>query len=389
MPALPRIAEFADELVAIRRDLHAHPEIGFEEVRTSGIVAEKLASWGVEVFRGIGKTGVVGVLRGRDAGRRRVGLRADMDALPMDEQTNLPYRSKHPGRFHGCGHDGHTTMLLGAARYLAETRKFDGTVVFIFQPAEEGLGGARAMLADGLFERFPCDEIYALHNSPEGPQGQVSVHSGPMMAGADFFDIRITGRGAHGAHPHQAIDPTVVAITLAQAMQTIVSRNTDPRYPTVVSITQIHAGSAYNVIPESAHLAGTLRTFRDEVRELVRARIRALASGVAASFSATIDVDIRDIFTVLENHEAQTRVANEAARDVVGEARIDTEPRPKMASEDFADMLRAVPGAYFWLGQTPGPAVHNPGYVFDDGILPIGASLLARIAERQLAGGKL
>jgi len=389
MPALPRVAEFADELVTIRRDLHAHPEIGFEESRTSGIVAEKLAAWGIEVHRGVGKTGVVGVLTGRGAGSRRIGLRADMDALPMDEETNLPYRSKHPGRFHGCGHDGHTTMLLGAARYLAETRKFAGTVVFIFQPAEEGLGGARAMLADGLFERFPCDEIYALHNAPEGPQGQVSVHSGAMITRADFFDIRITGRGAHGAHPHQAIDPIAVAITLAQAMQTIVSRNTDPRYPTVVSITQIHAGSAYNVIPESAHLAGTVRTFRDEVRELVRARIRALASGIAASFAASIEVDIRDIFTVLENHEAQTLAATEAAREIVGEALLEAAPRPKMASEDFADMLRAVPGAYFWLGQTPGPAVHNPGYVFDDGILPIGASLLARIAERQLAGGSV
>ena len=276
-------------------------------------------------------------------------------------------------------------MLLGAARYLAETRKFDGTVVFIFQPAEEGVGGARAMLADGLFERFPCDEIYALHNAPEGPQGQISLNSGPMMAGADFFDVHITGRGAHGAHPHQAIDPTVVAITLAQAMQTIVSRNVDPRYPTVVSITQIHAGSAYNVIPETAHLAGTVRTFRDDTREFVRARIRGLAAGIAASFGATAEVDIRDIFTVLENHEAQTRAAGEAAREIVGDARIETDPRPKMASEDFADMLRAVPGAYLWLGQTPGPAVHNPNYVFDDGILPIGASLLARIAERQLA----
>src|SRR5262249_3692189 len=209
-----------------------------------------------------------------------------------------------------------------------------------------------------------------------------------MMAGADFFDIRITGRGAHGAHPHQSIDPTVVAITLAQAMQTIVSRNTDPRYPTVVSITQIHAGSAYNLTREPAHSAGTVRTFRDEVREFVRGRIRALASGIAGSFGATAEVDIRDIFTVLENHEAQTRAAAEAAREIVGETRIDSEPRPKMASEDFADMLRAVRGAYFWLGQTPGPAVHNPGYVFDDGILPIGASLLARIAERQTAAGK-
>ncbi len=388
MPVVPRIAAFADELVGIRRDLHAHPEIGFEEVRTSGIVAEKLASWGIEVHRGVGRTGVVGVLKGRGAGQRRVGLRADMDALPMDVETNLPYRSKHPGRFHGCGHDGHTTMLLGAARYLAETRNFGGTIVFVFQPAEEGLGGARAMLADGLFERFPCDEIYALHNAPEGPRGQVSVHSGPMMAGADFFDIRITGRGAHGAHPHQAVDPSVVAVTLAQAMQTIVSRNVDPRYPTVVSITQIHAGSAYNVIPGSARLAGTVRSFRDEVRELVRARIRALASGIAASFGATIEVDIRDIFTVLENHEIPSRAAAEVAREIVGDALLDAEPRPKMASEDFADMLRAVPGAYFWLGQTPGPPVHNPGYVFDDGILPIGASLLARIAERQLAGGQ-
>src|SRR5437763_10433362 len=334
MPALPRIAEFADELVGIRRDLHSHPEIGFEETRTSGIVAEKLAAWGIEVHRGIGRTGVVGVLTGRGgggggggSGGRRIGLRADMDALPMDEQTNLPYRSRHPGRFHGCGHDGHTTILLGAARYLAETRNFEGTVVFIFQPAEEGLGGARAMLADGLFERFPCDEIYALHNAPEGPQGQVSVRSGPMMAGADFFDIRITGRGAHGAHPHQAIDPIVVAITLAQAMQTIVSRNIDPRYPTVVSVTQIHAGSAYNVIPESARLAGTVRTFRDEVRELVRGRIRALASGIAASFGASIEVDIRDIFTVLENHEAPTRAAAQVARESAGAAPRDPEPR--------------------------------------------------------------
>jgi hippurate hydrolase len=384
MPALPRILGFADELVAIRRDLHAHPEIGFQERRTSGIVAEKLSAWGVEVFRGIGKTGVVGLLRGRGEGRR-IGLRADMDALPMDEETNLPYRSTSPGRFHGCGHDGHTTMLLGAARYLAETRNFDGTVLFIFQPAEEGLGGARAMIADGLFERFPCDEIYALHNSPDGPQGGISLHSGPMMAAADFFDIRITGRGAHGAYPQQANDPTVIAVTLAQTMQSIVSRNTDPAHPAVVSITQIHAGSAYNVIPETAHLAGTVRTFDDGTRELIRARIRALAAGIAASFSASVEVDIRDIFTVLENHEAQTRAAAEAAGEIVGETRINMQAAPKMASEDFADMLRAVPGAYFWLGQTPGPALHNPSYVFDDEILPIGASLLARIAERQLA----
>jgi len=244
------------------------------------------------------------------------------------------------------------------------------------------------MHLDAPLRQLVGDEIYALHNAPEGPQGRVAINSGPMMAGADFFDIRITGRGAHGAHPHQAIDPIVVAMTLAQAVQTIVSRNTDPRHATVVSITQFHAGLAYNVIPESARLGGTVRTFQDENRQLVRDRIRALTAGIATSFGATVDVDIRDIFTVLENHEAQTRAIVETARELLGEARVDTEPRPKMASEDFADMLRVVPGAYFWLGQTPGPAVHNPGYLFDDGILPIGASILARIAERRLAAAR-
>src|SRR5262249_26657038 len=242
----------SDEMVAWRRDFHAHPEIGFQEERTSGIVAEKLASWGIEVHRGIGKTGVVGGLKGRGPGRS-IGLRADMDALPMDEMTNLPYRSKNPGVFHGCGHDGHTTMLLGAARYLAETRNFGGTVVLIFQPAEEGLGGAKAMIADGLFQRFPCDEIYGLHNAPAGPRGQISVRSGVAMAGAGFFDIDITGRGAHGAAPELANDPTIVAVTLAQALQSIVSRNVNPQQAAVLSITKIHAGSAYNVIPETAH----------------------------------------------------------------------------------------------------------------------------------------
>jgi len=245
MSPLDRISSYLDELISIRHDLHAHPELGFEEERTSGIVAERLAAWGFEVHRGIGKTGVVGLLRGKGSSGRRIGLRADMDALPIEEMTNLAYRSTNPGTMHACGHDGHTTMLLGAARYLAETRTFGGTAVLIFQPAEEGLRGARAMIADGLFERFPCDEVYGLHNAPNGPHGLISVRPGPAMAAADFFDIRITGRGAHGAHPHQGIDPTVVALTLGQAMQTIVSRNADPRAAVVVSITQIHGGSAY------------------------------------------------------------------------------------------------------------------------------------------------
>jgi amidohydrolase len=381
MPLLEPIVAFTDELVTWRQDFHAHPEIGFQEVRTSGIVAEKLASWGIEVHRGIGRTGVVGVLRGSGNNGRRIGLRADMDALPMDEATNLAYRSKNPGVFHGCGHDGHTTMLLGAARYLAETRRFDGTVVFIFQPAEEGLGGARAMLADGLFERFPCDEIYGLHNTPHGLAGGIAVPSGAAMAAADFFDVRITGRGAHGAKPNHAIDPIMVAVALAQAVQTIVSRNVDPMKATVISITQIHAGSAYNVIPDGAVLSGTVRTFDEKMRALVRTRMRELAAGLAKGYGATIEVDIRDGFSVLENSQAQVDVVADVAREIVGA--VDLAPPPNMASEDFADMLQAVPGAFFFLGAKAGPVLHNPSYLFDDDILPVGASMLARIAEHR------
>ena len=259
MPTIERIDGYADELTAIRRDLHAHPEIGFEEVRTSGIVAEKLKGWGIEVHRGLGGTGVIGVLKGKGTSSKRIGLRADMDALPMEENTNLRWRSTIPGRFHGCGHDGHTTMLLGTARYLAETRNFDGTVHFIFQPAEEGLGGARAMIKDGLFEKFPCDELYGLHNAPDLNHGEIAILPGPAMAGADFFDIVISGYGAHGAMPERSKDPVVIAMTLGQALQTIVSRNVDPLQAAVLSITQIHAGSAYNVIPGEAKLCGTVR----------------------------------------------------------------------------------------------------------------------------------
>ncbi|MFN3673974.1 MAG: M20 aminoacylase family protein [Bosea sp. (in: a-proteobacteria)] len=385
MPTLPQIEAFKDELVAIRRDLHAHPEIGFEEVRTSGIVADKLAGWGIEVHRGIGRTGVVGVLRGTGGAGKRIGLRADMDALPMEETTNLAFSSKIPGRMHACGHDGHTTMLLGAARYLAENRNFPGTVIFIFQPAEEGLGGARAMIADGLFERFPCDEIYGLHNAPNLDHGQISVFPGPAMAGADFFDIKITGRGSHGAMPHLGRDPVVVAVALASALQTIVSRNADPREAAVLSITQIHAGTAYNIIPEEATLAGTIRTFSPEIAQLARDRMREIAAGLAISFGCEISVEIRDIFTVLVNHPEPSAFAADVAREIVGAGNVLTEPRQIMGSEDFADMLRAVPGAYCWVGHAGSAPVHNPAYVLDEGILPIGASLLARLAETRLA----
>jgi amidohydrolase len=381
MTVLDRIAAYAAELTELRHDFHAHPELGFEETRTAGIVAEKLKGWGIEVHPGIGGTGVVGVLRGRSSEGRRIALRADMDALPMDERTNLPYRSRNEGRFHGCGHDGHTTMLLGAARYLAETRDFDGTAIFVFQPAEEGLGGARAMIADKLFERFPCDEIYGLHNAPDLPRNQISVFPGPAMAGADFFDIRIQGRGAHGAMPHLANDPVIIATTIAQALQSVASRNVDPLKSVVVSITQIHSGSAYNVIPDEAVLAGTVRAFDDSVRELVRRRIKEISAGIASAYGAEAQVDIRDIFTVLENDEAHVQAVADVARDVVGPENITTSPRPKMASEDFADMLKAVPGAYFNLGMATDVPVHNPGYLFDDDILPVGASMFARIVE--------
>ncbi|MBN9457354.1 MAG: amidohydrolase [Bosea sp.] len=386
MPVLPQIDAFKNDLTAIRRDLHAHPEIGFEEVRTAGIVADKLRSWGVEVHTGIGTTGVVGVLKGEGGPGRRIGLRADMDALPIQEITNLPWRSTVAGKMHACGHDGHTTMLLGAARYLAENRGFNGTAIFVFQPAEEGLGGARRMIAEDLFGRFPCDEIYGLHNAPNLDPGQISVFPGAAMAGADFFDIRITGKGSHGAMPHMGRDPVMAAMSLTAALQTIVSRNADPREAAVLSITQIHAGSAYNVIPEEAVLAGTIRTFTEETGELVRQRMREIAAGTAATFGVSIDVDIRNIFNVLVNHDIPAQAMAEVAAEIVGTPNVLTEPKAMMGSEDFADMLRVVPGAYAWVGHAGDVPVHNPAYVLDDGILPVGASLLARIVETRAAG---
>jgi hippurate hydrolase len=384
MSPLDHIRAYHPELTAIRRDLHAHPEIGFEEARTSGIVAERLASWGIEVHREIGGTGVVGVLRG-GGNARRIGLRADMDALPIQETTGLAYASRVPGRMHACGHDGHTTMLLGAARYLAETRVFDGTAIFIFQPAEEGLGGARAMLADGLFERFPCDEIYGLHNAPDMPFGSVSVRPGPAMAGADFFDIRLQGRGSHGAYPHRGVDPVAAAFALGQALQSIVSRTVDPLSAAVVSVTQVHAGAAYNVIPDGAHLAGTMRTFDDGVRELTRIRLREIADGVARAHGVTAEVEIRDIFTVLDNDPAGAAAMAAAAEGLFGSRALDPAPAAQMGSEDFADMLRRVPGAYAWIGMGRGAGLHNPGYDFNDDVLPLGAALLARLVEERSA----
>jgi len=381
---IDRIAAFTPELVSIRHDIHQHPEIGFEEVRTSGIVAEKLASWGIEVHRGYGKTGVVGHLTGRHPGNRSIGLRADMDALPMPEETGLPYASVYPGKFHGCGHDVHTTILLGTARYLAETRDFAGTVVFIFQPAEEGLGGARAMIADGLFEQFPVDEIYGLHNSSHAHPNHLKASPGTILAGADFFDIHLRGRGAHAAHPDVSRDPIPATGELIQALQTIVSRTISPTEPAVLSITKLEAGSAYNVIPEQASISGTVRAFSDEVRATIRERIRTISEHVAAAHGLTAEVDIRDIFSVLTNHQEHVDAVAAVARDVLGEARVSTAPSRFMGSEDFADMLKHAPGAFFTLGHTGTVPAHNPRFVVDDAILPVGATLFARLVETRL-----
>lgn len=373
------IALFAEELTTIRRDLHEHPELGFQEVRTAAIVAEKLKSWGIDVTEGVGKTGVVGVLKGNRPGRT-IGLRADMDALPIDEQTNLPWASKTSGVMHACGHDAHTAMLLGAARYLAENPDFAGTAVFIFQPAEEGLGGARAMIADGLFSRFPCDEVYGLHNSPYHEPGVVGVKPGPAMAGANFFDIRITGKGCHAAMPESGTDTIVIATALVQQLQSIVSRNVAPTQPLVLSVTQIHAGAAYNVIPETAHLAGTMRFFDRAAADLASRRMQEICDGMAKGYGVEIELDMRNVFDVLENDPALADALLGAAREMVGDkAQLKTDL--VMGSEDFADMLQVVPGAYCTIGHKGTVPLHNPGFVLDDDILPLGAAILARMVE--------
>lgn len=385
MPVLPRIQEFAEDLSAIRHDIHAHPELGFEESRTSALVAEKLREWGVdEVHTGIGGTGVVGVLQGKAKSNRSIGLRADMDALPIQEATDLPYASKNQGKMHACGHDSHTAILLGAARYLAESRAFAGKVHLIFQPAEEGLGGARRMLEEGLFQRFPCDEIYGMHNDPTSPAGQVRLKPGPAMSGATFFDITIDGVGSHAAMPHQSRDPIIVATALVQQLQSVVSRNRPPAAPLVLSVTQIHAGSAYNVVPGTASIAGTIRYFSDEMRDLTHERIRDLCAGFERAYGVSISVDLRNIFDVLMNDPELGQAYLEAAADVVGAENALETDEYSTGSEDFADMLKAVPGAYCRVGHGGSVPLHNPGFVVDDGILPIGASIMARIVERRL-----
>jgi hippurate hydrolase len=387
MKIIARIAEFHDELAEWRHDIHAHPELGFEEQCTSDFVAQKLAEFGCEVFRGIGKTGVVGRLR-TGSSPRSLGLRADMDALPIEEATDFPYRSQHQGRMHACGHDGHTTMLLGAARYLAETRKFDGTVHLIFQPAEEGLGGGAAMIADGLFDRFPCDAIFGMHNWPGLGVGKFQLRTGPMWAGAARFDITVAGRGAHGARPESGVDPVVAASHIAIALQTIVSRNVRPVDTAVLSVTQIHAGTAYNVIPERAVIRGTARCFSRETMKLIEANIGRVAAGVASGFGASAELDFRTSYPALVNDPQEAVFIADVAAELVGEDNVDRNGEPAMVSEDFSLMLEKRPGAYIQIGNTDLPGacgLHHPGYDFNDAILPLGASLFARLAEKKLA----
>lgn len=383
MSIIDAIRTYQDELTTIRRDFHANPELGLEEHRTAEIVAQKLESWGIEVHRGVGRTGVVGVLR-KGSGKTAVGLRADMDCLPMEEQTNLPYRSNNPGRMHACGHDGHTTMLLGAAKYLAEHGKFDGVVNFIFQPGEEGIGGALAMLEDGLFDRFPCDAIYAMHNRPGMKIGEYAISPGPSSAGGAFFDITITGVGSHGARPEASIDPLLVACSITTALQSIVARNVPPADTAVLSVTKIVGGDAYNVIPQSAVISGTARAFKREVMALMETNMKRMAAGVAAGFGATAEVDFRVIFAPLINDEGRTTELADAAASLVGDSKVDRAKPPGMGSEDFSFMMEKVPGAYIQVGNGDSAQLHNPAYNFNDECTPYGSALYAMIAEQKL-----
>ncbi|MBL8691156.1 MAG: amidohydrolase [Rhodospirillaceae bacterium] len=386
MNVTERLKQAHAEMTTWRQDIHAHPELGFEEQRTSDLVAEKLKSFGCEVHRGVGKTGVVGRLQVGNS-TRSIGLRADMDALPIQEANTFAYRSRNSGRMHACGHDGHTTMLLGAAQHLAKTKNFDGTVNFIFQPAEEGLGGGKAMIEDGLFERFPCDSIFGMHNWPGLAVGKFAIRPGGMMAGGAFFDVTVTGKGAHGAKPETGIDPVLVASHIVTALQSIVSRNVRPSDTAVLSITQIHGGDAYNVIPQEAVIKGTARAFSMDTLKLIEANMRRLSESVAAGFGATAQLDFRLIFLPTVNDDAETAFIADTAAELVGEANVNRDGPLIMASEDFSYMLNVRPGAYMMIGNGEGVggcAVHNPAYDFNDEILPLGASLFVRLAERKL-----
>ncbi len=386
MPVIDQIAAVADELTAWRRDVHAHPETAFEEHRTSDLVAAKLESFGIEVHRGLAGTGVVGRLKAGH-GNRAIGLRADLDALHIAEQNDFDYKSVNEGKMHACGHDGHTTMLLGAARYLAATKDFDGIVYFIFQPAEENEGGARVMIEQGLFEKFPVEAVYGMHNMPGLPAGQFAVRPGPLMAASDTFELTITGRGSHAAMPDQGIDPIAIAAQVVTALQTIVSRATSPADAAVVTVTQIHAGETFNVIPDSVVLRGTPRAFRAAVQDRFKPEIKRIAGGLCEAHGARFDLRYVRGYPATVNTAAETEQAAAAAAQIVDADKVARDPTPLMGSEDFAFMLQQCPGAYIWIGNGAGEGgcmLHNPRYDFNDAILPLGASYWARLAESVL-----
>jgi len=391
MSVIETIRRSHTRLTDIRRDLHTYPELAFAEHRTADLVAGHLESLGIDVHRGIGRTGVVGVVRGRGRSLRAIGLRADMDALSIQERNEFAHQSRIAGCMHACGHDGHTTMLLGAAEALVAHPDFDGTVYLIFQPAEEGEGGARAMIEDGLFERFPMEAVFGMHNWPGMPAGQFGVHAGPVMASADRFDIVVTGQGAHAAMPHLGVDPVVAGAALVQAIQTIVSRGVDPLDAAVVSVTQFHAGEAYNVIPERAELCGTVRAFDAAVQDRVEASLRRVCEGVAATFGVSVDFEYRRGYPPTVNAAEEAALCAEAAIALVGGENVATDIRPSMGAEDFAYYLEKKPGCYVWIGNGAGEGgcmLHNPHYDFNDEIIPSGVAYWVELAHRVLAPGR-
>lgn len=385
MNILPIISNSKSDLISIFKKLHQNPELGFEEFETAKLIKQKLLEYGVdEITTELGKTGIVAVINGKQQGTKQIGLRADMDALPIEESTQLDYSSKNSGKMHACGHDGHTTMLLGAAKHLSETRNFKGRVILIFQPAEEGLGGARLMLKEGLFKKFPCSEIYGIHNSPNGKHSEISICKGKAMAGASFFDIKINAKGSHAAMPHQSVDPIIICANLIDQLQTIVSRNTPPSESVVLSITQVHSGSAYNVIPEEAKLCGTIRYFSDEIYSMLDKRVRAICKGLETTYQAEIIPDLRNTFDVLENDDQLSDFYMNAAEEIVGKENVIRFAEPATGSEDFADMLKHVKGAYCRIGHRGTQPLHSPKFILDPDIIPVGASVLAKIVEKQL-----
>jgi amidohydrolase len=389
MPIVNRVADLKGEITAWRRDIHAHPELLYDVHRTSAAVAEKLKAFGCdEVVSGIGRTGVVGIIKGNRPGgpRKVIGLRADMDALPINEANDVPYKSTVPGKMHACGHDGHTAMLLGAAKYLAETRNFAGSAVVIFQPAEEGGAGGLAMVRDGLMERFAIEEVYGMHNYPGLPTGEFSIRSGPIMAATDNITVEIEGVGGHAARPHISIDPILVGAQMVSALQSIVSRNVDPVEAAVVSICTFQAGSADNVIPQTALLRGTARTLKPEVRELVRKRLAEVIEGTARLYGAKANFTLRRGYPVLSNHERETVFAASVAAQIAGSDNVDTDMPPVMGGEDFSYMLEARPGAFIFVGNGDSAGLHHPSYNFNDEVIPFGTSYWVRLVETAMAG---